>query len=491
MKKFLLCFIAFVSIFCCFGCRKSDNLSVISKNNTNYEIELDLNVEDKTVYAKQKVDYFNNTNSILKVLEFNLYPQFFEEGAVHNVVSGAKLANTFPNGMSYADFKINRLFVEGKDIEIKYDGEYEEILLVDLGKSLMPKQRTELGLEFSFKIPNCCHRFGYGENTINLGNFYPILCVYENGSFINNGYSPNGDPFYSEVANYSVSVNLPNEYIVASTGSKISEKTIGNGKKVTYTAEMVRDFAMVVSNKFKIKSKKIKNCEVLYYYYSDDKSDEHLQTGVDAIKTFSELFGEYPYKTYSIVQNDFVHGGMEYPNLVMINGEIEYDVDYKNVIVHETAHQWWYGVVGNNEMNNPWLDEALTEFSTILFYDYNKNYKLSHKEMINKNKENFSLFITVYQDVLGYIDTSMRACNEYETEPEYTYCIYVKGSLMFESLYQLTGNKNFVKSLKHYYEKNKYKNATPQDLIFSFNKICGADFSKFFNSWISGKVVIR
>ena len=111
--------------------------------------------------------------------------------------------------------------------------------------------------------------------------------------------------------------------------------------------------------------------------------------------------------------------------------------------------------------------------------------------MINACKENYTLFISVYQDVLGKIDTSMRACNKYETEPEYTYCIYVKGSLMFESLYQVVGNKNFVKSLKLYYNTCKYKNATPNDLILAFNEVCKTDFSNFFSSWVDGKVVIR
>jgi len=139
---------------------------------------------------------------------------------------------------------------------------------------------------------------------------------------------------------------------------------------------------------------------------------------------------------------------MEYPNLVMISSSIENEDDCKNVIVHETAHQWWYAIVGNDEYNYPWLDEALTEFSTILFYDNTDGYNLNHKDMIDASKENYSLFITVYEDVLGKIDTSMRAIDQYSTEPEYTYCTYVKGILMFESLYQLVGKDKFLKSLK-------------------------------------------
>ena len=464
---------------------------MLGENKTNYNISIDFDAENKSATVKQTIDYINETDAILKTLKLNLYPQFFEEGATHNVIASTKQANCYYNGMSYAEFDVDRIVVGDRDIPVKYSGEYEEILLVDIGASLMPNERVNLSFEYKFKLPNCNHRFGYGENTINLANFYPIMCVYEQGEFIENGYSPNGDPFYSDVANYCVSITLPNEYIVASTGTKQEEKLDKQEKIVTYKAEMVRDFAMVISNEFNIMSSNVNDTNIYYYYFNDLNAEESLNCSVDAIKTFSKLFGSYPYKTYSVVQTDFVHGGMEYPNLVMISSSINNADDYKNVIIHETAHQWWYGMVGNDEMKNPWLDEALTEFSTMLFYDYNENYKLNHKDMINSAKENYSLFISVYQDVLGKIDTSMRGCKSYTTEPEYTYCIYVKGALMFDSLYNLVGSENFINSLKHYFNNNKYKNATPENLINSFEAVCGTDLDGFFSSWLDGKVVIR
>ena len=111
--------------------------------------------------------------------------------------------------------------------------------------------------------------------------------------------------------------------------------------------------------------------------------------------------------------------------------------------------------------------------------------------MVKTSKDNYTLFISVYQDVLGQIDTSMRAVNEYQTEPEYTYCIYVKGVLMFESLYQLIGEKQFISSLKTYYNENKFTNAEPEDLINSFERTCKQNLSNFFESWTNGKVIIR
>ena len=492
MKKFFMFLFCFLLILGCTGCgEKKPDLSTICGNLSTYTIDIDLNMENKTAEVNQKINYINNTNTILKTLKFHLYPQFFKEGATEYVVNNTKLNQAYPNGINYANFEIERVQVNNKDLSPSYEGPFNNILCITLFDSLLPENNIELSIEYNFTLSNCLHRFGYGENTINLANFYPIACVYENNEFSTNPYNANGDPFYSDVANYKVNLTTNKNYIAATSGEKLSETINENKKTTTYSALVIRDFAIILSNKFKIISTKLNNTNIEYYYFNDENAEKSLQAGVDSIKTFSSLFGEFPYKNFSIVQTDFVYGGMEYPNLIMISYSIDNTDDYLNVIVHETAHQWWYAMVGNDEYTLPWLDEALTEYSTILFYDYNENYNLNHKQMIRTCLENFTTFITVYNDVLGNIDTSMRAVNEYNTEPEYTYCTYVKGALMYDSLFSLIGEKNFINALKIYFKNNQFKNATKADLINSFEESCKQNLSNFFDSWLNGKVVIR
>ena len=491
MKRFFIVLIITIVSLSFLGCEKKDNIDEICKDLSNYEINLELDVETKSVSAKQKVNYINSTDNILKTIKFHLYPQFFEEGATEFVIPNTKINNAYPNGMSYANFNVDRVQVEDAEKPVIYEEEFDSILSVELNSSLMPNERVTLYFEYSFALPNCNHRFGYGENTINLANFYPIACVFENDSFNTSGYHSNGDPFYSDMANYCVNIKTDKQYIVAGTGNKTNEKIADGNKILSFEAKLVRDFALVASNKFEIISQKLNNTNIEYYYFLDKNPENSLKAGVDAIKTFSKLFGEYPYSSFSIVECDFLYGGMEYPNLIMISSSIEDYDDYLNVIIHETAHQWWYGIVGNNEYVYPWLDEALTEYSTVLFYDNNDGYNFNHKQMIEISKENYSIFISVYEDVLGPIDTSMRAVNEYNTEPEYTYCTYVKGVLMFESLRELIGEKCFIRGLKNYFENNKFTNSTPEDLINSFEIESKKELNNFFSSWVQGKVVIR
>ena len=490
MKKFLVCLFSFVLVFSLTGCKTKDELSEISLFLSNYNISLELN-DDMTASASLTLDYINSYETALDEIKFHLYPQFFKEGATDCVVSRTKLNDAYPNGMSYAEFEVTRVQVENIDSQIVYNEEYNSILNVELNNTLLPNERIEIIIDYTFSLPNCEHRFGYGENTINIANFYPIACVYENGEFNVSPYNSNGDPFYSELSNYNVTISANSDLIVAGTGENISENVSNNKKTTTFKAIAVRDFALVLSDKFLVVDEIVDDTTISYYYFDDENAELNLKAGVDAIKTFSSLFGDYPYKTFSIVKTDFVYGGMEYPNLIMISADVSDPDDYKNVIVHETAHQWWYGMVGNDEFLYPWLDEALTEYSSILFYDYNEGYNFSHSQMVSACKDNYSLFITVYEDVLGTMDTSMRAINLYDTEPEYTYCTYVKGVLMYDSLYHVVGEKKFLSSIKTYFENNKFKNATPNDLISAFESECDVELGNFFSSWLDGKVTIR
>ena len=166
-----------------------------------------------------------------------------------------------------------------------------------------------------------------------------------------------------------------------------------------------------------------------------------------------KLFGEYPYTQLSVVKTNFVHGGMEYPNLVYISDVINDYKSYTNVIVHEIAHQWWYSVVGSNEYSHAWLDEGLTEYSTALFYELNPSYEIEIKELMFNAIKIYTYYTQVYSAVYKKLDTTMtRALDEYVNENEYVYISYVKGMLLFDSLRQLVGDEKFFSGLELYFK---------------------------------------
>ena len=487
MAYFFMCFVVFLFS----GCGKT-NLQNVAKDITNYEINLEFDKDTKLLTATQTVDYINTSDVVLNYVDFHLYPNSFDAGVKNSPVSLADKTKAYPNGVDYGRIDVSKVMVENQEKSVNMCGEDKTILQVDLNKDLYPNDRIEIYMEYKVLLPNVIHRFGYGDNTYNFGNFYPIACVYENGEFMTKPYNSNGDPFYSEMANYEVSIKTPSTMVLATTGDKVSSETLDNKTNTKIKADVVRDFAFILSEEFKVESEKVGNTEVNYYYFSDENPTQSLKTSVDALKTFSRLFGDYPYNQLSVAEANFLHGGMEYPNLVFISNLVEVYQEYGTVIVHEIAHQWWYNLVGNNEFVSSWLDEGLTEYSTLMFYEENPEYGVNTSENKANSLSSYLLFVDVYSSVYGEVDTTMnRSLDEYRSEVEYVYITYVKGMLLFDNIDEILGREKFLKCLKTYFNENCFKVATEEKLISAFEETSGVELESFFDSWISGKVVLK
>jgi aminopeptidase N len=279
-------------------------------------------------------------------------------------------------------------------------------------------------------------------------------------------------------------------FVVASTGNLQSGKEEGDYRISNYTATVVRDFAMVFSPDFQVKTLTVGDTTINYYFVKDAEPERSLETARLSLVFFSEKFGEYPYDVLNVVETCFLHGGMEYPQLVYISYKVEGE-RYLEVIVHEIAHQWWYAIVGNDQIKHGWLDEGLTEYSTTLFYEFHPEYNQTRQKRIGETLRNYLIYVDVYKSIRGDIDTSMnRPSHAFTTEFEYTYMTYVKGELMFDTLRTTIGDKAFFDALKLYYRENKFKTATPADLISAFERTSKAKLGGFFSSWLEGKIII-
>ncbi|MBE7083797.1 MAG: M1 family metallopeptidase [Clostridiales bacterium] len=484
MKKtsiFLSIILCFSILFAQFGC--SDN----SKEITEYQIVANFN--EKVLTATQTVDYFNDTEVSLTELKFNLFGNAYRKDAKFSPVSAQTVAQSYPNGLSFGDMKINSVLVDGKDAEFLINGIDQNVLSVNLGKEIFPEEHIRIEIDFVLNLANVVSRTGYNEHTINLANFYPILCARDNNGFYECVYYSCGDPFFSDCANYKVTLTANKKYTFATSGKEVSSATNGEYLSKTYEIEKARSFAIVLSEKFKCETDTSTGVEINYFYYNDNNPTYSLDYAVKSMNYFNKTFGKYPYKTYSVVQTEFVQGGMEFPGLVMISDRLE-EGAYGEVIVHETAHQWWQGVVGNNEVEYGFLDEGLAEYSVVLFYENHPEYKMKRADMIEATEKTFKSFCTVYDKLFGSVNTTMiRSLKDFSSEYEYVNIAYIKPCIMYEYLRKTAGEERFFKGLSKYYEKYQFKNAEPYDIVGVFEKI-GADSNGYFDTFYTGKEII-
>ncbi|MBP3619993.1 MAG: M1 family metallopeptidase [Clostridia bacterium] len=484
MKRFVFFSLMFLILpFFCFGCENGET------KLDCYHIEAVYDESEKSLSCKQTVEYVNNSDNAIDNISFFVYANAFAQG--ENVVSSAYKSKAYPNGESFGNMQFHSLEVAGEMVEVQMKN--DAILIVPLNKQLFPQESVLIDMNYTIMLANINHRLGYGNNAVNFGNFFPIACVYVEGSgFVENSFATNGDPFYSNISNFEVNLTCDKDFIVAASGHKTNEVQKDSIKQHTFSAKKVRDFALVISKKYELVSQEVEGVVVNYFYYDDKDATEHLQTGVDALKTFKEVFGNYPYRQLSVVKTNFCFGGMEYPNLVMISDDLveKQTIDY--VIVHEIAHQWWYGMVGNDQFSQAWVDEGLTEFSCALFFEKNPKYGISYENIMDNARNTYKKFVEIYSKINGDVDESMnRRLNEFATEPEYVNCIYTKGMLLFDSVRQSMNDKKFFKCLENYFEDYCFQNSSSDKLIESFSHSAKINLEGFFKSWIYGEVVIN
>lgn len=462
MKRFVLFLsvLALVLPLCAFaGCGGKD------APRCKYEISAEY--EEGVLTAEMVFTYHNTEECEMSALEFNLYGNAYREDAAFSPVSRSYRAKAYYDGDSYGDMQIDEVF---PCAAWEVCGQDENILRVEPENPVPPGGETTFTICYTLTLAKVEHRTGIARHAVNLGNFYPILCVYDPESgFYECEYYAQGDPFFSECADYFVTFTAGAEYTVAASGTVVTA-TVAGGKK-TSSLELLnaRDFVIVLSEEFTVLQGTADGVNMLYYFHDDDNAAQTLALLEEALTDFSNTFGEYPYQSYSAVQTGFCFGGMEYPALVMLSDSLEKE-SYEYAAVHETAHQWWYAAVGNNELEHAWLDEGLAEYSTALFYRDNSQYGRDEEAIFSSARKAYNALRSVQEQLSGNADTSMSRHLAAFGEYEYAVIAYDKGMLLFDTLADALGQKRFNAALRKYYRENAGGIATPARLCDAFGE---------------------
>lgn len=440
-----------------------------------YDVKLSYDGEEKTLRGNENIKYTNDTGERLEDIVFSFYPLAFgDKGNVANESASA----AYPFGVNYAKVEINAVKVSGNEANYTV-GEELPYITVYLDKPLGKRKDIDISIDFCIKLPKNRLRFGYNSTSVNLGNFLPLVAVRDNGKWVKDIYYLNGDPFYSENAKFDVTLEVAEKFSAVMTGNVTY--TENNGKKIYHSiADNTRDFAIVLSDSGKTVTKNEGGITVNYLYLADGDPMKSVDTALKALKIFSEMFGEYGYSSFSMAETDFLEGGMEYPTLIYISKGLS-ELDRERVIVHEVAHEWWYGLVGVDEVNDYFIDEGLAEYSTVLYYRAIGEEKFA--ETLLKLAKN--AYVTYYVGIRSdERDESMGRHLSLIGNTEYYHQAYNKSMLMFEFISDTMGEKKFKSCLRSIVKKYRYKNISREEFIYAF-----CEYGEIIESFVSGKSI--
>lgn len=470
---------------------KANTAERINRNASNnlYIIDAELNAADKTLTASQQVRYVNNEAVSLKELYFHLYPNAFSRKETAPFLFG-EFERAYRNGFGPGSIKITSLCLMGerdqKQLSYEVSGVDSTILKVILREPLQPGKAVTLEMKYTIIIPPASERFGYWQEGFNMGNWYPVAAVYDHQGWNTDRYYAVGDPFYSDVSDYEVSVRLPKEYVIAASGQLLEKRQDGQSTIWTFGGNSLRDFAFVANTRFQVSERQVDGITVKSYYYLGDefRGKEALELAVKAVKTFNKAYGKYPYPCYSVVATQFP-SGMEYPGLVYISDEYyKLNSSYQYfllTVVHETAHQWWYAAVGNDQIDEAWLDEGLTTYSEALFME-----RQYGKEAL---KEYIGYFEKSTRDALSnkvFDGTVLKSLKDFRSWEDYGPAVYDMGAMTINQLRQLLGDRIFFKAMRAYYEEYKFKIATTEEFIEICERVSNKDLDEYFASMLMG-----
>ena len=315
------------------------------------------------------LEYTNRTGIPLDHLLLRTWAGAYETEETSPAASDELYDLCYPAGFSPGGIRIEGVWWQESLTEAVFTDTARTALRVSV-PVLAPEESGLLRLRCLLTVPQCAHRFGYSEGIWQFGNVLPILSVWRDGAWLEQPYTPVGDPFISICANYSISLTVPAGYLCAA--SSLPEKQVLPDNRVRYTAHLsaARDFAFALSDIWKTANSNTGGIRLQAYAADEDDAKRMLKTMSRSLGIYERLYGEYPYESYTACAVDFPFGGMEYPGLTFIALDCTDDRlsdTLELVLAHETAHQWFYALTGSDQYSEPWQDEALCEYAMLRY----------------------------------------------------------------------------------------------------------------------------
>ncbi|MCC6498816.1 MAG: M1 family metallopeptidase [Anaerolineales bacterium] len=423
-----------------------------------YVIDLQMNYSAKAAEVNQTITYPNWTGETLTSLVLAVEP------------------NLWSGGFDLRSLAVDQLPITNYVLEPQ-----SQRLEIPLPQPLPPSGTITITMSYGLILPQMQaysnpnevrpQIYGYSDRQVNFVDWYPFVVPYKSGE----GWILHNPWFYGEhlvydVADFDVTVSFTDGTTpqIAASGAEVAS---GSADSRKFELDAGRTFALSISTVYKVATQTVGDVKVYAYYFSfyDTQGEALLQTTAQALEVFTEKFGPYRHKTLTAVQGDF-NDGMEFSAFYFISRDYFnlYDNTPANYLVtigaHETAHQWWFDAVANDQALEPWLDEALATYSEAIYYE------AIYPDLVSWW---WGYRYFEFQNA-GFVDTQV-----YDGGGQRPYWdkVYLSGARFLQKLRERVGDEIFFAFLKDYYSQYAGKRATSADFFRVFREHSATDIS--------------
>lgn len=487
------------TLLCLFTTARSQSGYWQQEVNTTIDVSLD----DKahTLDGFERIEYINRSPDTLHFIWFHLWPNAykndktaFSDQLLENGSTSFYFSSREEKGyINKLDFRVNNVTAATED-----HPQHIDIIKLILPQPIAPGAKAVITTPFHVKLPYNFSRGGHEGQSYQATQWYPKPAVYDRDGWHPLPYLDQGE-FYSEFGSFDISITVPNNYVVAASGTlqdreekewlrtramytwepvKGKEKTTGGPpiaigvkttwqlypessaerKTVRYKLDKAHDFAWFADKRFVVQSDTCalpsgKVIEVITYYTPSEKDTwkNSVRYAKDATRFYSAMIGDYPYDVVQVVQGpESFGGGMEYPTITAISpGLAARELD--KTIAHEIGHNWFYGALASNERIHPWMDEGMNSF-------YEEAYARS-----KYGEQPFLERLGLASKIATKTDQPIEVPSEKFTEQNYSLVAYYKTAEWLRYLEKQMGPDGFQQGMRRYYSNWQYRHPAPGD----------------------------
>jgi len=456
----------------------------------SYQMDVRLDTSEHKIHASERIVFLNPTEDSLNQVCFHLYPNAFRDTSSVLARLDAQAGEYILSG-DKAELTVSNITIDGAGLDPGAVTESGTLLYLAIPSPLAPRDTVVISLDFELTIPRKALRFGYnGRGNYILSHWHPILCGYQDGRLVDNEYYPLSE-FFSNLSNYDVSLEIPPDFSVGSTGELTLTNKDSSRAVWRAVADTVIDFAFACGPAFQVFQ--LDTLGIKFRYMLNGENEKFLQTVDNATKYSlaycSERLFKYPYPTFTLVDSDIGAQGMELPGMNIISfpgGRLKSAADpiLWFIIAHEVAHEWFYGAIASNEAEEPWLDEGLSTYMAARIIE------MQHDSLQSITILGYTIPINTLDRLFAIMGKAEWPLNlkswEYPDDFAYSAAVYFRASSVLQTLEQMVGRAAFDSALGGYANKYRFGHPTTAGFQSSMETGLGIDLDSFFAQFIAG-----